>query len=60
MITIDLSKQQALDADPKAMKQIQFTGTLVRLERSIVLFNIEEVKETILDLKIVRAIISMI
>ena len=57
---IDLSKQQALDADPKAMKQIKFTGTLVRLERAIVLFNIEEVKETILDLKIVRAIISMI
>ena len=42
------------------MKQIKFTGTLVRLERAIVLFNIEEVKETILDLKIVRAIISMI
>ena len=60
VITIDLSKQQALDADPKAMKQVQFTGTLVRPERSIVLFNIEEVKETILDLKIVRAIISMI
>ena len=42
------------------MKQIKFTGTLVRLERAIVLFNIEEVKETILDLKIVRAIIWMI
>ena len=26
MITIDLSKQQALDADPKTMQQINFTG----------------------------------
>ena len=28
MITIDLSKQQALDADPKAIQQINFTGNL--------------------------------
>ena len=28
IITIDLSKQQALDADPKAIKQINFTGSL--------------------------------
>ena len=27
-ITIDLSKQQVLDADPKAIKQINFTGNL--------------------------------
>ena len=26
MIAIDLSKQQALEADPKAIKQINFTG----------------------------------
>ena len=26
MIAIDLSKQQALDADPKAIQQINFTG----------------------------------
>ena len=26
MIAIDLSKQQALDADPKAVQQINFTG----------------------------------
>ena len=29
MIAIDLSKKQALDADPKAIKQINFTGTIV-------------------------------
>ena len=28
MITIDLSKQQLLDADPKALQQINFTGYL--------------------------------
>ena len=30
MIVIDLSEQQALDADPKAMQQINFTGNLDR------------------------------
>ena len=28
MITIDLSTQQALDVDPKAIKQINFAGNL--------------------------------
>ena len=28
MIAIDLSKQQARDADPKAIQQIHFTGNL--------------------------------
>ena len=28
MTTIDLSRKQALDADPKAIQQINFTGTL--------------------------------
>ena len=28
MIAIELSKQQALDADPKAVQQISFTGNL--------------------------------
>ena len=31
MISIDLSKQQALDADPKAIQQINFIGNLVKL-----------------------------
>ena len=30
MIAIDLSKQKALDADPKAIQQIIFTGNLDR------------------------------
>ena len=28
MITVDLSKQQALDADPKAIQQINFIANL--------------------------------
>ena len=49
MIAIDLSKQQELDADPKAMQQISFTGNLDWEASAIMLFIIEEVKETILD-----------
>ena len=30
MIAIDLSKQQALDADPKAIQQINFTANVDR------------------------------
>ena len=30
MITADLSKQQAIDADPKAMQQISFTGNITQ------------------------------
>ena len=30
MIAIDLSKQQALDVDPKAIQQIDFTANLDR------------------------------
>ena len=30
MIVIDLSKQKILDADPKAIQQINFTGNLAR------------------------------
>ena len=28
MIAVDLSKEQALDADPKAIRQINFTANL--------------------------------
>ena len=32
MIAVDLSKQQVLDADPKAIQQIYFTADLDRAE----------------------------
>ena len=51
MIAIDLSKQQALDADPKAIQQINFTGTLAQEENAIttMFFIIEEAKKAISD-----------
>ena len=49
MIAVDLSKQQALDADPKAIQQINFTANLDRAGNIRVYFIIEEAKESILD-----------
>ena len=49
MIKVDLSKQQALDADPRAIKQINFTANLDRAGNIRVYFILEEAKETILD-----------
>ena len=48
MIPIDLSKQQALYADPKAIQQINITGNLNRLAQTTFLI-IEEAKQAILD-----------
>ena len=49
MITVDLSKQQALDADHRAIQQINFTANLDRAGNTRVYFILEEAKETILD-----------
>ena len=49
MIAADLSKQQAYNADPKAIQQINFTANLDRHGNTAVFLNIEEGKETILD-----------
>ena len=48
MIAIDLSKQQALDADPRAIQQINFTANLDRDGNTTMFFIIEEAKETVL------------
>ena len=45
----DLSKQQTLDADSKAIQQINFTANLNPTGNTIMFFIIEEAKETILD-----------
>ena len=47
VIATDLSKQQALDAVPKAIHQINFTGNLA--QDATMFFIIEEAKETVLD-----------
>ena len=51
MIAVTLNKQQALDDDPKAIQQINFTGNLAWQgnENTTMFFIIEETKETILD-----------
>ena len=49
MIAIDLSKQQAPDADPRAIQQINFTANLNRAEQTTMFFIIKEAKEAILD-----------
>ena len=47
MIATDLSKQQALDADPKAIQQIHFTANQDRNGNTRMFSIIEEEKETI-------------
>ena len=49
MIAVNLSKQQALDADPRAIQQINFTANLDGAGNTRVYFILEEAKETILD-----------
>ena len=44
MIAVDLSKQQALDADPRAIQQINFTAYLDRTGNTRVYFIFEEAK----------------
>ena len=50
MIAIDLCKQQAFDADPKAIQGISFTANLDRDANKAVFFIIEKVEEVIWDL----------
>ena len=40
MIAVELSKQQALDADPKTIQRINFTGNLHRDEGATMFFII--------------------
>ena len=49
MIEVDLSKQQALDADPRAIQQINFIENLDRNGSTRMFFILDEAKETILD-----------
>ena len=49
MIAIDLSKQQALDDDPEAIQQINFTGSLEWDNCATIFFVVEEAQETVFD-----------
>ena len=48
LIAIDLSKQSKLDADPKPIQQINFTGNLNRAECATMFFIVKEAKQTVL------------
>ena len=48
VIATDLSKQQALDADPKAIQQINFTGKLDRVANTTMFLILEEAKKKFL------------
>ena len=48
LIAIDLTKQPKRNADPKAIRQIIFTGNL-KEHNATIFFIIQEAKETILD-----------
>ena len=49
MIVVNFSKQQALNDDPKAIQQINFTANLDRVGNTRIYFILEEAKETVLD-----------
>ena len=47
MIAIDLTKEEILDTNPKAIQQINFTGNLSDNNNRLIFFVIEEAKEII-------------
>ena len=49
MIAVDLSKQQALDADPRAIQQINFTENLNRAGNTRIYFILEAANQSILN-----------
>ena len=49
MIPIDLSKQHALDADPRAIQQINFVANLDRAGNTRIFFILEKAEQTVLD-----------
>ena len=49
MIAIDVSRQNELDADPRAIQQINFTANLDRAGNTTMFFIIEEAKGTVFE-----------
>ena len=49
MIAIYLSKQQALDVDPRVIQQISSTANLDRANNTRIFFVLDEAKENVLD-----------
>ena len=49
MISIDLNKEKAFEADPKATQQISFAWNLDSVNHRVIFIITEEAKETISD-----------
>ena len=49
LIAIHLSRQQVLDADPRAISQVNFTANLDRERNTTMFFIIEQAKETVFE-----------
>ena len=49
MVAVDLSKQQVLDADPKAIQQINFTANLDWENNTRLYFILEDARETVFE-----------
>ena len=49
MIAIDLSRQNELDEDPRAIQQISFTANLDGAGNTPIFFITEEAKETVFE-----------
>ena len=49
IIAVDLSRKNELDADPRAVQQINFTANLDRAGNTTMFFITEEAKETIFE-----------
>ena len=49
MIAVDLSKQQAINFDAKAIQQINFKANLDKAGNTRINFILQEQKETVLD-----------
>ena len=49
MIAVDLGKQQVVDADPKAIQEINFTANLDRADNARIYFILEKAKETVFE-----------
>ena len=49
MIAVDLSRQNELDADHRAIRQINFTANLDRARNTTIFFITEKAKETVFE-----------
>ena len=49
MVAIDLSRQNELVADPRAIQQINFTANLDKTGNTTIFFITEEAKETVFE-----------